>query len=474
VRGAEGPVQDEKRARRRLTLVVASARLSLVKEPPETRYVDVGGAKVAYQVVGNGPLDLLYLELGQIDLRWDHPRFADFFTRLASFSRLILFDRRGTGASDRLPHDDIPTWEDWAEDARAVLDAAGAGRAAIVAVADAGPIGILLAAMDPARVGALVLDNTSARFMVDDDYPIGLSAEVVESIVALFETTWATEDFVRMIVPDAMADDTEYLRFLGKQLRAVATPQMVGALYRYMMESTDVRSVLPLIQVPVLVFHNDRNPVIPIEHGRYLAEHLPGAKFIEVASDGAAFDSTEPDFIAEVCEFLTGERPAIEVDRILTTLLFTDIVGSTGLAASLGDERWRSVLDAHDRAVRDQLRRFRGREINTTGDGFLVSFDGPARAIRCARAITGAVRELGIEVRAGLHTGECEVRGDDLGGLAVHIVARVGAHAGPSEVLVSSTVRLLVAGSAIELEDRGDHELKGVPDTWRLFAVENA
>jgi len=444
-----------------------------VKEPPETRYVDVGGAKVAYQVVGDGPPDLLYLEIGQIDLRWDTPRFADFFARLASFSRLILFDRRGTGASDRLPHNDVPTWEDWAEDARAVLDAAGAGRAAVFAVADAGPIGVLLAAMDPARVGALVLDNTSARFMVDDDYPIGLSAEVVESIVELFETTWATEDFVRMIVPDAMADDTEYLRSLGKQLRAVATPQMVGALYRYMMESVDVRSVLPLIQVPVLVFHNDRNPVIPLAHGRYLAEHLPGAKFIEKASDAAAFDSTDADFVAEVAEFLTGERPAVEVDRILTTLLFTDIVGSTGVAASLGDERWRSVLDAHDRAVRDQLRRFRGREINTTGDGFLAAFDGPARAIRGAQAILDAARELGIDVRAGLHTGECEVRGDDLAGLAVHVAARVGAEADAGEVVVSGTVRDLVAGSGIEFADRGEHQLKGVPGNWRLFKVEN-
>jgi class 3 adenylate cyclase len=265
------------------------------------------------------------------------------------------------------------------------------------------------------------------------------------------------------------ADDAEMIAPYARSLRASATPRNAAAQYDYLWRHMDVRGFLPLVQAPTLILHPADSPTLPVEHGRYLAEHIPNARLIEWP--GA--DLIPPDMdkaASDLIEFLTGERP-VDVDRVLTTVLFTDIVGSTERAASLGDQRWHALLDAHDRAVREQVRRFKGREIKTTGDGFLVAFDGPARAIRCAQAIVESTGKLGIEVRAGLHTGECEVRGDDLGGLAVHIAARVGALAHPGEVLVSSTVRDLVAGSGIEFGDRGEHELKGVPESWKLFAV---
>jgi class 3 adenylate cyclase len=267
-----------------------------------------------------------------------------------------------------------------------------------------------------------------------------------------------------------MADDAEWTRFTSKAIRFSATPRTAAAQYDYILRN-DVRQALPLIQTPTLVLHVRDNALVPIAHGRYLAEHIHGATLVELPG-GDSTTTPELYVIAdEVAEFLTGERPVIEVERVLTTVVFTDIVGSTTRAASLGDHRWRSLLDSHDRAVRDQLRRFRGREINTTGDGFVASFDGPARAIRCAQAISEATRQLGIELRVGLHTGECEIRGDDLGGLAVHIAGRVQASARPGEIVVSGTVKDLVVGSGIEFIDRGDHELKGVPGSWKLFAV---
>jgi class 3 adenylate cyclase len=440
-------------------------------EPPETKYVAVGDADVAYQVMGDAPLDLLFFSgVGHVEFQWSHPRQASLLTRLASFSRLILFDRRGTGASDAVPRPAaIPTWEEWTDDVAAVLDAVGSERAAIVAQLDAGPIGVLFSAMHPERVTHLILGNTSSRFMVADDYPVGLAPEVVDSLVELIATSWGTADLVRVLSSNATDDE---VRFLSQLLRAALTPRTAAAQYRYLLESVDVRHALPLVQSPTLVLHNRGNPIVPFAHGRYIAQHIPGARLVELAYDGVGLRSEEEQVVLEeIAEFLTGKRPVVEVERILTTVLFTDIVRSTERAAALGDQSWRKVLDAHDAVVRDELRRFRGREISTAGDGFQASFDGPARAIRCARAITDAVRKLGIEVRVGIHTGECEVRGDDLAGLTVHIAARVGALAGTCEVLVSGTIRDLVVGSGIEFTDRGEHELKGVPGTWRLFAV---
>jgi class 3 adenylate cyclase len=363
----------------------------------------------------------------------------------------------------------MPTWEDWTEDIGAVLDAVGSKRTAILASIDAGPIAILFAAMHPEIVSALVLLNTAARYMKADDYPIGVSPEVVDGIVDMMATAWGDPYFVGLTNP-GMTDDAGIVRLLQKVVRSSATPRTAAAQYDYMLRSLDVRPMLPLIQAPTLVLHVGESPFVAPAHGRYLADHIEGATFIELPG-GNLLPFPADIFADEIIEFLTGERPVVEIERILTTVLFTDIVGSTAQAAALGDQRWRSMLDAHDQSVREQLRRFRGREINTTGDGFVVSFDGPARAIRCAQAIAETTGKLGVQLRVGLHTGECDVRGDDLGGLAVHIAARVGALAAPGEILVSGTVKDLVVGSGIEFSERGEHELKGVPGTWRLFAV---
>jgi class 3 adenylate cyclase/alpha-beta hydrolase superfamily lysophospholipase len=446
-------------------------RLSPPMDRPTTNYVALGDADVAYQVLGDGPLDVLYCYgLGShIELLWDIPAVAEVLTSLAAFSRLILFDRRGTGASDGVSLSAMPTWEEWTEDILAVVDGAGSKRTAILAAGDAGPIAMLFAATHPERVGALVLVNTSARYLAGDDYPTGASPDEVDAFVELMAAGWGTPELTRMISP-SVAHDPETVRLRAMINRAAATPRNAAAQFGYILRSLDVRSALPLIQAPTLVLHSGENAFVPVSHGRYIADHIAGARFTEMSGgDAGLTPSMLPD---EVAEFLTGERPVVQVERILTTVLFTDIVGSTARAASLGDQRWRSLLDAHDRAVREQLGRFRGREINTTGDGFVVSFDGPARAIRCAQAVMEVTGNLGAQLRIGLHTGECEVRGDDLGGLAVHIAARVGALATPGEVLVSGTVKDLVVGSGIEFDARGEHQLKGVPGSWKLFAVE--
>ena len=437
----------------------------------DTKYVAVGDADVAYQVRGEGPLDLLFCYgLGShIEFNWQVPVIAEFLDRLASLFRLIIFDRRGTGASDGVPRDAVPTLEDWTEDVAAVLDAAESQRTAILATIDTGPIAILYAAMHPERVSALVLLNTAARFLEADDYPIGSSPEALDALVQMVEASWGTPEFLALANPSA---DSEFLHLTSQVLRASATPRTAAAQYNSVLRN-DVREVLPLIQVPTLVLQVEEQPAAPVELGRYLAEHIDSAKYVELPGGDLSFTPANHVVVDEVVEFLTGERPMIEIERILATVLFTDIVASTESAAALGDRQWRSLLDAHDRAVRQQLRQFRGREINTTGDGFIASFDGPARAIRCAQAIIGSTGKLGVEVRAGLHTGECEVRGDDLGGLAVHIAARVGSLAAPGEVLVSGTVKDLVVGSGIEFAERGENALKGVPGSWKLFAVEH-
>jgi len=404
-----------------------------------------------------------------VDLFWQIPSYAETLDRLCAFGRVIVLDRRGLGASGPAPDGTIPNWELFTEDIGAVLDASQSTRAAIVSNRETGQIAMLYAGMHPERVSALVLLNTTARYLEADDYPIGESSATVDGLVELMRTTWGTEDFARMMVPSS-GDDEETLRAMAMTQRASATPRQAAGLYDYFLRHGDVRQVLQSIQVPTLVLHVQNLPFLPIAHGRYIAEHIRGAEFIELP--GADLGGGIPAAgIADIAEFLTGERSLGEIDRVLTTVLFTDIVGSTTRAASLGDQRWRSLLDAHDRAIREQLRRLRGSEINTTGDGFVASFDGPARAIRCAQAISEATEKLGIELRVGLHTGECEVRGEDLGGLAVHIAARVGALASPGEVLVSGTVKDLVVGSGIEFGERGEHELKGVPGSWKLFAV---
>jgi len=443
-----------------------------VLEVPDTRYVAVGDADVAYQLYGSGSVKLLYFYgLGShVELAWDTPADADFLTRLGSIARVVQFDRRGTGASDGVVRSGIPTWEDWTEDVGAVLDAVGWEQAALMAESDAGPIAILFAATHPERVSALVLSNTGARYRADVDYP-GASPEDVEAVLQGIGEFWGTADLVRFAAP-SLADDEESLRSIARCQRASATPRTAQAQFQYML-GADVREVLPLIQAPTLVLHSQDNGFIPVDHGRFLAEHIGGSKLVTFAGGDTAGSPITDEFIDAVADFLIGQRPAIEVDRVLATVLFTDIVESTHTAAALGDARWRRLLDAHDRCVRDELRRFGGREINTTGDGFVATFDGPARAIRCAQAIIESLGREGIRVRAGLHTGECEVRGADVAGLAVHIAARVVAAAAPSEVLVTSTVQDLVLGSGITFRDVGTHDLKGIPGAWRLLAVQH-
>ena len=301
------------------------------------------------------------------------------------------------------------------------------------------------------------------------DYPFGASPEAVDALVELMRTQWGTLEWMDLFMTD---DDPARKELWARTIRSAVTPRTAAAQYDYVLRSVDVRQALSMIRAPTLVLHVLDQPILPVEHGRYLADHVTGARFVELPGRELGITTGDPTrLLEEVTEFLTGERPIVEADRILATVLFTDIVGSTERAVSLGDHRWRALLDSHDRAVREQLRRFRGSEINTTGDGFFASFDGPARAIRCAHGIGEEIPRLGLQVRMGLHTGECEARGDDLGGLAVHIAARVGALAAPGEVLVSGTLRDLVVGSGIDFVSRGEHELKGVPGSWKIYAV---
>jgi class 3 adenylate cyclase len=349
-----------------------------------------------------------------------------------------------------------------------VLDAVGSARTAIFAEFDGGPIGVLFAAMHPGRVSSLILSNTTARFLADDDYPAGAAPDAVDGIVDVIRQAWGTPLLAQVLYPDRI-DDPQFGERFARFTRAVATPRTMAAQLRYMLE-LDAREALPMIGAPTLVLHNRGNILMPIEMGRYLADHIPGATFVEVAGDDST-SGTYPAAVDEVRAFLTGQRTGRSIDRVLTTILFTDICGSTEHAAALGDSRWRILLDAHDREIRNQIERFRGREVKTTGDGFLVSFDGPARSIRCAKAMIEATQELGIQLRVGIHTGECEVRGEDLAGMAVHIAARIGALAEPSQVLASGTVKDLVVGSDIEFESHGEQKLRGVPGIWKLFSI---
>lgn len=439
---------------------------------PETKYVEGSGeALIAYQVIGSEPLDLVYMRgPASVDMGWDHPGLVQFYERLSSFSRLIMFDRRGLGVSDAIPIDQLPTWEEWADDLRVVLDAVGSERAAIFAIVDAGPMAILFAATQPGRITSLILGNTAARVLVDEDYPAGITREAAEEFVKLFREQWGTESLAAVLAP-SMAGDQGFRTWYAAWMRASASPRVASALARNFIE-TDVRAALASVHVPTLVLQRTSPQLGPPELGRYLAEHIAGARFVEIpGADVTPFTDHRDVILDAIEEFLTGSSHAREPDRVLATMLFTDIVGSTARAADIGDQRWRTVLDEHDAVMRREIDRFRGRLVKSMGDGVLATFDGPARAIRCALALSDAVRPLGIEVRTGLHTGEVEVRGDDVGGIAVHIAERVMGEAGAGEVVVSSSVPPLVAGSGLEFEDGGVRALKGVPGEWRLYSV---
>jgi pimeloyl-ACP methyl ester carboxylesterase len=440
---------------------------------PETRYARSGDVNIAYQVVGEGPRDLVFVPgwVSNVELVWEHRASARFLQRLASFSRLILFDKRGTGLSDRVSG--MPNLETRMDDVRAVMDAARSTRAALLGYSEGGPMCALFAATYPDRCAALILLAAFARRIWAPDYPYGPTRDEMDAVIASIPSAWGRDFQVQLRAPSA-ADDTQYLEWWGRYVRGSASPGAAQALLR-MNSEIDVRGVLSTIRVPTLVLHRSEDGAIPVAMGRFLGERIAGAKFVELTGRDHHVWLGETDaVIDEIEEFLTGMRRAQEIDRILATVVFTDIVDSTTQASNLGDRRWTDLLNDHHALVRAEVVRHRGREIDTAGDGFLAAFDGPARGIRAACAIAAAVRRLGIEVRAGIHTGECEVLGPKLSGVAVHIGARVASLAGPGEVLVSQTVRDLVAGSGLRFDDRGSHALKGVPGEWRLHAVDRA
>jgi class 3 adenylate cyclase len=424
-------------------------------------------------MVGEGPLVLVNApgSFSHADVVFEDPAAVLYYRRLASFAKVIHFDRRGTGGSDPTPADTRPPSQLYTEELTAVLDDAGAERAAILAMFDVGPMAIGFAATRPHRTAALILANTSARHLAADDYPIGIAPEVAETLRAAMEESWGTEELVRLLVP-SRADDQRFRRWHAKLQRTITSPQTVQAFIQASY-TVDARPLLPQVQAPTLVLHRRQFQLVPVDHGRYLAEHIPDARLVELpGADGPLVWETPELALDAIEEFLTGIRREGEPERLLATVLFTDIVASTQRAGQLGDQRWRELLDLHDQTARRWVEAFRGRLIKSTGDGILATFDSPVRAIRCALTLAEDLDDLGIPIRAGLHTGGIELRDGDVGGIGVHIAARVMAAAAPGEILVSRTVHDLVTGSGIALQDRGTHRLKGVQGDWQLLAVE--
>ncbi len=439
-------------------------------ESPTHYAQSADGVNIAYQVHGEGPLDLVFVPgfVSHVELVWEEPAIARFLRRLASFSRLVFFDKRGQGLSDRLGRP--PTLEESMDDLRAVMDAAECERAAIFGISEGGPMSALFAATYPNRVSSLILYGTFARMVKAPDFPQGVAPERLDGWAEMVREHWGEAVGVDLWAPSEEGNP-EFERWWARLLRQGTSPSGATELMNLYKE-IDVRPALPAISAPALVLHNARDRLVPVRQARYLAERIPGARYVELdGSDHLPMVGNPGQLLDEVEEFLVGSRRAHEAERALATILFTDIVGSTETAAQLGDSRWRDLLERHDATVRRELAVHRGREVKTMGDGFLATFDGPARAIRCAVAIRDELRQTGIDVRAGIHTGEVDLIGTDVGGMAVNIGARVGALGSAGEVLVSSTVRELVVGSGIGFDDRGTHELKGAPGEWRLFAV---
>ena len=445
---------------------------------PETRYALSGDVHIAYQVTGEGPFDLVYVPgfVTHMEQQWKMPGFADFLDGLGSVARLIRFDKRGTGMSD--PVSGAPTLETRMDDVRAVMDAAGCRRAAFYGLSEGAAMTILFAATYPERVAALVVRSCSPRTLWAPDFPWGRSAEAYEGEMNQALRVYADRDEARRVVRGLGMQSEDQAEAYIDLLRYGASPGMLAALYR-MNREIDIRDVLPTVSVPALVLHGGDDQIVPVEVGRYTAQRLRSARFVELPGVGhLALGGPQADgiqleierFLGEVWE--TGGWEDAEPERMLATVLFTDIVDSTTMAIELGDQRWRELLESHNGLVRRELLRYRGREVDSAGDGFLATFDGPARGVRCASAIVEGARELGLAVRSGLHTGECEIADGKVAGIAVHTGARIAAEANAGEVLVSSTVRDLVAGSGIEFTERGGHELKGIPGEWRLFAPE--
>jgi len=441
-------------------------------DAPETHYAKTpDGSNIAYQVVGDGPRDILFApEITCVDLMWDEPSFAHALRRLARMGRLICLDFRGFGGSDPVPKAALPSPELWMDDARVVLDEVASTTTHVVANGGSGFVGMLFAASHPERTESLVLIDASARTMWAEDYPGGVSAELFDVYLEWVDGAWGTGAVTAAKAP-SHAGDEDFRRWAGRIERESHGRSFTSALASWF-ANLDLRPVLPAIRVPTLVLYRESSVFQSAAHSRYLAEHIPDAQVASVpGTDSHFFTEDADEYLDRIEEFITGVPPIREPDRALATVLFTDIVTSTEHAARLGDKKWTQLLDQHDAMIARELDRHRGRRVNPTGDGILATFDGPARAVRCAQAIVEAVRPLGIEVRAGLHTGEVELRGDDIGGIAVHIGQRVSALAGPGEVLVSRTVTDLVAGSGLEFDERGEHELKGVPGKLVIYAV---
>ncbi len=438
---------------------------------PETKYAESDGLHIAYQMIGNGPVDLIFTPAWTSNLEWywQDPGVARFFERLASFCRLILFDKRGTGLSD--PVIQAATFEQRLDDIRAVMDDVGSDQAVIFGYSEGGPMSILFAATYPERVSSLILLGAAAKGSASKDYPWPPKSRVLSDKTKLLWVSESAKNSLYMFAPSIAAD--EHIRqWWATNIRLGTSPSAGMEIFKMYLDS-DVRQALPAIHVPTLILQRTGDLITVVEEGRYLANNIPEAKYVELpGTDHLAWWEDTESVLVEIEEFLTGKRGATQLDRMLATIMFTDIVGSTERAVKMGDRRWRDLLDTHNDLLRQEIARFRGREVQSTGDGFLATFDGPARAIHCACAIRDLVKRLGIEIRVGLHTGECEIKGEYVGGIAAHIAARVMGKAGDSEVWVSSTVKDLVVGSGFQFNDRGKHNLKGVPDEWRLFTVE--
>ena len=442
----------------------------------ETKYALNGDLQIAYRTSSTGDRDIVFASnwYGNVEVVPELSSVRVFRDQITKLGRLIFYDQPGSGASDPISLERPPTLEQWTDSILAVLDAVGSRQAVIFANDTGFLTAAMFAATYPNRTSALIVMGGWARAFRADDYPWGVPPDAFERGVERTYLLWGTGELQHLINPDLPWNETTRAE-LARMERLGGTPNTFKRMTK-LAYAMDVREILPTIRVPTLVLHHTGDRLVRIEAGRYIAEHIPGARFVELPGNNH-YPFVEPGSrrtIEEINEFLTGTRESgVDEDRVLATVLFTDIVDSTRRAAELGDRDWRALLDAHDAVVRSQLSRFRGREVKTTGDGFLATFDGPQRAIRCAIALRDALHPLGVEIRAGLHTGECEVRGEDVGGIAVHIGARVSALAGAGEILVSGTLRDLVVGSGLAFEDRGAHELKGVPGEWRLYAVAN-
>jgi pimeloyl-ACP methyl ester carboxylesterase/DNA-binding CsgD family transcriptional regulator len=448
--------------------------MEVVGMPPATQYAKSGDINIAYQVIGDAPIDLLYVAgwVSHLDYFWEEPSYARFLTRLASFSRLILLDKRGTGLSDRVA--ELPTIEERMDDVRAVMDAVGSERAALVGLSEGGPMCTLFAATYPERTSALIMIGSYARRLWAPDYPWGATPEESQSFLDQIQRGWGGPVALARRAP-SLASDERFRRWWATYLRMSASPGAAVALTRMNFE-IDIRHVLSAVHVPTLILHRTDDMAIPVEGSRDMAKRIPGARYVELpGADHLPFVGDQDAILDEIEEFLTGTRPGGDLDTVLATVLFTDISGATERAMQEGDRRWRELLELHHALVRQELDRFRGREIDVAGGGLLATFDGPARAIRCALAISSAVQRLGLQIRAGVHTGECRLVDDRVEGIAVHIGARIAAVAAAGEVLASSIVKELVAGTRIQFEDRGVHVLNGQPegtrDEWRLFRV---